>query len=723
MSNKVENKNNYKGGISLIVLIISIVVSLIIVVTTLIITTTTIDNANVTMFAKDLTEIEQATETFYIANNVMPVLSGSIIMSKDELVSISTYPNLILEEIEENSDLDSQFYTIDLNKINVTKTKYGNKEFGENDIFVISFPSMNAYYPNGIDVRGTTYFSITSKISKVKRISQNSVDTSTTSVVSSSGIKLTKNNGWSNKMGVNMEVQIAADESLYMSVSGGTNRLVTTTVGTNLFGFNLLTAIINNTETIKVPSLTIAEANYIEAGTKPLAERYVDILKYKGLEIIGKVRIDLSNYSKTLPTITSASLSSYTTMNTVKLLLASSESGIKEVRYEYLTRYTDNGIIENYTYNVSDFDSTYMQSKSKKAKAITNLTTTINAPKDVQSIKVAIIDNAGNISLYNQEIAPRLYIGYLVDSSTTESVQLTAKMYSLNGIKSIKFSKSLDGINFTNEQLYTLNTTTNGITIKQSLPYVNTPKSIIYIKMEAINYNNTITEVRVIKIDLFTQLIPVVYDPIMTALNFGRTTTFGIIAGTTITNTGITVVNGDAGGDIGLFPGTSFTGMGTVTASGSIDINNTVASNVKDDLVIIYNEIAALTPQTLISVELGGTTLKSGIYYTPSTFAITGTLTLDAENDPNAVFIFKTPTTLITAAASNINLINGAKSCRVLWQVGSSATLGAASNFSGRIFAFTTITVGAGARIKGQLLARNAAVTLDANTITNYSYE
>jgi hypothetical protein len=721
MSNNVGN--NYKGGISLIVLIITIVVSLILVVTTLIITTTTIDDANVTMFAKNLNEVEQATEAYYIANTVIPTLSGSSIMNKDELLSISTYPNLILDEIIENSDLDSQFYTVDLNKINVTKTKFGNKELGENDIFVIAFPSMNAYYPIGIDARGTTYFSITSKISKVKKISQTLVDTSATSVISSGGMKVTKNNGWANKMGVTIEAKMAADELLYMSVSESGNRLITTTVGTNTFGFDLLTSIVSNTETIKVPTLTTLEANYIEAGTKPLAERYVDILKYKGSEIIAKIRIDLSNYSKKAPTITSASLSAYPTINTVKLLLASSESGIREVRYEYLTRYTDDGTIENYTYNVSDFDSAYMLSKSKKAGSIKDLTTTINAPKDVQSIKIAIIDNAGNVSLYNQEIASRLYIGYSIDIATTESVQLTAKMYSINGIKSIKFSKSLDGINFTDEQLYTLNTTTNGVTTKQSLLYLNIPNTSIYIKMEAINYNSTITETRVIKVKLFTPLIPVVYDPIMTALNFGRTSTFGILAGTTITNTGITVVNGDAGGDIGLFPGTSFTGMGTVTASGAIHINDGVATNTKNDLVTIYDQISVLTPQTLISVELGGTTLKSGIYYTPSTFAITGTLTLDAENDPNAVFIFKTPTTLITAAASNINLINGAKSCRVLWQVGSSATLGASSNFSGRIFAFTTITVGAGANIKGQLLARNGAVTLDTNTITNYIYQ
>ncbi len=498
----IEKKTLYKSGISLIVLIITIVVTLILIAATVISTAGAINNARLTTFSKDLTDIQDATEAYYITNNVIPVLDEVAIMNNEDLLAISRDSNILLEEITENNDLNSEFYAIDLAKINVEKAVYGYRKLGPSDIFVISYPAFNVYYPYGIYVNGIAYFSITSKLSNVTKIPLNEVDTSLTSVISSSGIKLTKTSGWANRMGVSLEVDMNVDEVLYMSVSGDVNRVITTIIGKNLFGFDLLSKIVTDEETIKVPTLTLVEANYIESGTKPSQDRYVDILKYKSGEYIGKVRIDLSNFSKTLPTIISATLSSYSSINTVKLLLSSSESGIKEVRYEYLNKYTDNGTIENYYTNVSDFDSIYMQSKAKISTITNDLTTTINAPKNIQSIKVALIDNAGNVSLYNQEIAPRLYIGYSLDIATTTSLQLTAKMFSINGIKSISFSKSLDGINYTDEQVYTLNTTINGVTTKQSLPFTDLFSNYMYIKMISVNYDNTITEIRIIKANL-----------------------------------------------------------------------------------------------------------------------------------------------------------------------------------------------------------------------------
>ena len=495
-------KTNNKCGISLIVLIITIIITLILIATTAISAAKSIDNANITTFARDLDVIQESIESYYVINNIIPLLADSSVMNKDELVTIARSQDIILDELTENDDLDSQFYTIDLSKINVTKIAYGNKKLGENDIFVMAYPSMTVYYPYGLNANSTMYFSITSKISNNQKIVQNETDVSITSVISSGLIKVTKTNGLANKMGVNIEVDIASDESLYMSVSSDPNRLITTIIGKNTFGFDSLSSIVNDTETIKVPTLTQAEANYIELGIKPLAERYVDILKYKNSEIIGRTRIDLSNFSNTLPTITSATLSSYTGMNTVNLVLANNDNGIKEVRYEYLTKFSEDGTIVNYYNDVTDFDSLYMANKAKKAKLANDLTTVINAPKNVRSIKVAIIDNIGNVNLYNQIIAPNLYIGYTVNTATTLSLQLTANMYSSNGIKTISFSKSTDGINFTDEQVYTLNTTINGVTTKQNLAYKVSSVNKVYIKMVAVNYDNTITETRIVIINI-----------------------------------------------------------------------------------------------------------------------------------------------------------------------------------------------------------------------------
>ena len=167
-------------------------------------------------------------------------------------------------------------------------------------------------------------------------------------------------------------------------------------------------------------------------------------------------------------------------------------------------------------------------------------------------------------------------------------------------------------------------------------------------------------------------------------VNLGTTSSFAVLAGSTITNTGPTTISGD----VGLHPGTAFTGQASVTLSGAVHLADAVALQAKNDLVTAYDDAAGRTPVTPIPTELGGTTLTPGVYDSAAgTFQITGTLTLDAQGDPNGVFIFKTASTLITASGSSVNLINGARFCRIFWKVGSSATLGTNSHFVGHIFA------------------------------------
>jgi len=149
MNNKIY-KNNYKSGISLIVLILTIVVALILTATVIISTITALDNAHVTTFAKNLTEIHDAAESYYVNNNVMPLYDDSAITDKNDLTAISRNQSVLLQELEENNDFNSEFYELDLDKINVTKIGYGNRELGTDDIFVIAYPSLNVYYPYGI---------------------------------------------------------------------------------------------------------------------------------------------------------------------------------------------------------------------------------------------------------------------------------------------------------------------------------------------------------------------------------------------------------------------------------------------------------------------------------------------------------------------------------------------------------------------------------------------
>lgn len=202
----------------------------------------------------------------------------------------------------------------------------------------------------------------------------------------------------------------------------------------------------------------------------------------------------------------------------------------------------------------------------------------------------------------------------------------------------------------------------------------------------------------------------------------GTAENFAVLAGSTITNTGPTTISGDISGaprgDVGLHPGTAITRTGITQLGGSYYIADAVALQAQNDLTTAYIDAEGRAPNTT-DAELGGHTLQPGVYSTDTSFQITGTLTLDGLNNPESVFIFQMGSTLTTASASRVVLINGARFCRVFWQVGSSATLGTNSTFVGHILALTSITANTGATIYGQLLARNGAVTLDTNTIIN----
>ncbi len=204
------------------------------------------------------------------------------------------------------------------------------------------------------------------------------------------------------------------------------------------------------------------------------------------------------------------------------------------------------------------------------------------------------------------------------------------------------------------------------------------------------------------------------------SVDLKSTSNYAVLAGSGITNTGATTVSGTAGGDMGSSPTGSFTGDTMVTTSGTkytaVDSKTTAA---KADLVTVYDDAAGRIPATTITGDLGGQTLVAGVYNSASSIGLTNTVTLDGQNNPDAVFIFQAGSTLTTASNSTVALINGAQACHVFWQVGSSATFGTTTTFVGHVFALTSITANTGAIFAGQLLARNGAVTLDHNTITN----
>ena len=221
-------------------------------------------------------------------------------------------------------------------------------------------------------------------------------------------------------------------------------------------------------------------------------------------------------------------------------------------------------------------------------------------------------------------------------------------------------------------------------------------------------------------------MMPLSFDASEVRVNLRSTASFAVLAGQTITNTGSTVINGDAGGNVGVYPGSAFPGQTLATIAGEVHLSDAVAEQAKQDLVLAYDDAAGRIPTATFTEtdnQLGGKTLTTGVYAfghaTTANLTASSPLILDAQGDPEAVFIFQSTSDLVTASGSQIQLINGAKFCRIFWQVSSSATLGTNSHFIGHIFALTSISVQTGATIQGQLLARNGSVTLDSNIITN----
>jgi hypothetical protein len=198
------------------------------------------------------------------------------------------------------------------------------------------------------------------------------------------------------------------------------------------------------------------------------------------------------------------------------------------------------------------------------------------------------------------------------------------------------------------------------------------------------------------------------------SVGLGTAAPFSVLGGSTITNTGPTTMFGD----LGLAPGSSVTGAPLVL--GQTHIGDAVATEAKSSLTTAYNDAASRHANGSAGTELAGQEFSPGVYSASESLLLSsGSVTLNAEGDPNAVFIFQIGSTLITGSNTSVSLVGGAQACNVFWQVGSSATLGSGTRFVGTIMAADSITANTAATIHGRLLAQTAAVTLEDNTITN----
>ena len=207
-----------------------------------------------------------------------------------------------------------------------------------------------------------------------------------------------------------------------------------------------------------------------------------------------------------------------------------------------------------------------------------------------------------------------------------------------------------------------------------------------------------------------------VQEALATAPSLGTAQSFAVLGASTVTNTGPSIITGD----LGVSPGTAITGFPPgIVVGGTIHAADAVAAQAQNDTTTAYVSLAGQACDTTFGVptDLVGLTLVPGVYCFASSASLSGQLTLDAGGDPNAVWVFKVGSTLITGSNASVLLTNGAQACDVFWQVGSSATLGTGTSFVGNILALTSITLNTNASLAGRALAQNGAVTLDSNAV------
>lgn len=200
-----------------------------------------------------------------------------------------------------------------------------------------------------------------------------------------------------------------------------------------------------------------------------------------------------------------------------------------------------------------------------------------------------------------------------------------------------------------------------------------------------------------------------------TTIGLGTAGSYSVLAGQSVTNTGPSTLSGN----VGVSPGTEVTGFPPGVTGGVIHSADAQALQAQADLTTAYDNAAGQASDAAVGAELGGQTLTAGVYTASSSTQLTGPLTLDAQGDPDAVFIFQIGSALTTASNSSVVLLNDAQSCHVFWQVGSSAALGTNTSFVGTIMALTSVTADTGATVEGRALARNGSVTLDTNVFTD----
>ena len=512
-----------KKGMSMISLIITVIVILILLATSIGFMGNAVDNSRISAFANDLVEIEDAVRTYYVEKDEFPTSdSDKNALSQNALLGlISDGKSYLEDELKLNGDYIENgnlgaFYKIDLSKIGVASTKRGTKDSGDtSDIYVVSYPSLNVYYVKGIEAKSKFYFSLSSNLTSIVKINKGTGAkvNDYTKITSSQGITVRKEaKEWTNKVNMYVESFVENGETLYIKIGDGTENQLNVVSGQNkiYFGdsFKSYNSLNQNKE-FNISNSTID--NDIENFSKKIQkDKKITIMKKKSGSVVATLVVDFSNFELTAPVKTQAALlTSKEEYNLLTLKMQDYDSGIKEVRYEYLTKYDSDGNIVSYYDNISRYDVNYMRARSKVAKLASDGVVELEVPKNVASVQIVAIDKAGNItqkdgtSYIIEETSPYIYVGIEEVSVTRKEANINFVVRSDSEVKSAKCYTSTDGVNFSNERVLKLKKETSSV-YKDAVNYnnLNGITNKIYIKVEVIYLDTNEKEVRIKEIEL-----------------------------------------------------------------------------------------------------------------------------------------------------------------------------------------------------------------------------
>ena len=503
-----------KNGITLIILVLTIILALILVTATTLAVGNSIDNARLAAFANDLKEVQDAVKVYYMENDFFPTTADSTeALSQKAIFEIVSNKVIFKQDLSVNNDYNENenlgsFYKIDLNILGVEQTVRGTQENREpDDVYVVSYPSMNVYYLAGVKAKNNTYYSLSTRLTDVVKVVNEPPQYTNTEEQSAYGVTVKKlKKAWTNTLNMSIEAQMDSNEGLYIKLQGGSEIKINTITGQNIFLLDNFNEIYSQNSNSYL-NTNIPDEDIKNFNSSVQDNKYLEIIKKNEDtgETIGTIKVNLSNYETTIPVkATDSVVESGEEYNTVTFKVHDDVSGVREVRYEYLKKYDERtGLPVLYYAGVDTFDPSYIKTRGKKAELYEDGTVKIQIPKEIEGIEIRVFDRAGNVSeKILQSNARNIWIGIEKVNISGEGIFSTAtfriNLKSSHDLTEVIVSLSANGKDYTSTNLSNV----SGKEISQEVNFSNVPiEDVAYVKVIAKNSNGDI-ETRLKKFDM-----------------------------------------------------------------------------------------------------------------------------------------------------------------------------------------------------------------------------